>query len=194
MGTSSIEQKTPRSAGRYAVRSRAGWPRGQIQCTFRTPADVPWERGRNANFIGIPYILFFGIIYCVWMCAEEGWGLDTIIILVPKFSDSCQSSGGEKPVGTWRKEGTSSAFSGSHQSSVNLGPWISFSPTWPLRPNCLQHRTPPLPPFPAILLCTFYQFLKKQSELSQSLRSVVCNLDFWIAAGHRSWLLSTRYV
>ena len=31
------------------------------------------------------------------MCAEEGGRLDTVIILVSKSSDSCQSSGEEKP-------------------------------------------------------------------------------------------------
>ena len=39
----------------------------------------------------------FWIVYCVWMCAEEGGRLDTIIILVSKSSGSCQNSGEEKP-------------------------------------------------------------------------------------------------
>lgn len=49
--------------------------------------------------------------YYVYMCAERGGRADTIVILVPKSSDSCQSSKGEKLVGAWRREVTSSLFS-----------------------------------------------------------------------------------
>lgn len=67
----------------------------------------------NANVTGVPYTLFLGIIYIVWVCTEEGKGLDTGINFVPKSSNSCQSPGGEKPVGPRRREGLLSPFSGS---------------------------------------------------------------------------------
>lgn len=47
------------------------------------------------NFIGIPYVLFFGIVYCVCMCAVGSRGVDIIIISVPESSDSCQNTEGE---------------------------------------------------------------------------------------------------
>lgn len=75
--------------------------------------------------------------YLLYVCVWRGNGrVDTIIILVPKFSDSCQSS-----------EGKGFLEEGEHLisifwfTSVNWGSWIFFSPTWPLCPNCFQHRT-----------------------------------------------------
>lgn len=43
---------------------------------------------------------YFLELYIVYMCAVGGRGVDIVIILVPKSSDSCQSSEGEKLMGT----------------------------------------------------------------------------------------------
>ena len=127
------------------------------------------------------------------MCAEEGGRLDTVIILVSKSSDSCQSSGEEKPweLGGGRAPCLYRLVHTSHQSI-----WDHEFLSAPLG-HCasIVSNTEPSHPSPQSC-CAFcaYQFPKNHSEFSQSLRSVIFSLACWITSGHCSSLLSIMCV
>lgn len=88
--------------------------------------------------------LYFLELYILYGCVQrrvKGWILESILCLNPPTAARALE---ERSL--WdRGEGRASCLHFLVHSSHHLGPWISFSPTWPLWHNRPQHKSPTLP-------------------------------------------------
>ena len=157
--------------------ARLEGPRGRTGTLLEKQQMGPSTKWKGRLWILLKFLTFclWNYILCIYMCSR-GREVDIIIILVPESSDSCQNSEGETLVGTWRREGTLSPFSYSHQSPAQFGLWTSFSPIWSLCLICIKIEPSAHPLNLALYLWT-YQFLKDQMSFS-SFRSINLNLNF----------------